>query len=91
MIEGQPDVTVYPTALTIPEDNSDNYTMVLTAQPTITITVLTLGNSYEVQMRAKNVEGTGAWSPSGEGTPQKSADLPFIWLNTLRKEVEEPG
>ena len=39
VIEGQPGVTVYPTALTIPEGNSDTYTAVLTSQPTANVTV----------------------------------------------------
>ena len=38
---------------------------------TTTITGLTTGTTYEVQVRAINDEGTGDWSPSGNGTPQK--------------------
>ncbi len=34
---------------------------------TLTLTNLKPGTSYEVQVRAKNDEGTGAWSDSGEG------------------------
>lgn len=34
-----------------------------------TITTLTNGTSYEVQVRANNAIGAGAWSPSGTGTP----------------------
>ena len=34
---------------------------------TATITGLAAGTSYEVQVRAINEEGTGAWSPSGNG------------------------
>ena len=39
VIAGEPGVTVYPTTLTIPEGNSDEYTVVLTAQPTADVTV----------------------------------------------------
>ena len=38
-IEGLPGVTVYPTVLTIPEGNSDSYTVVLQLQPTEDVTV----------------------------------------------------
>ena len=34
---------------------------------TLTLTNLKSGTSYEVQVRAKNDEGTGAWSDSGSG------------------------
>ena len=34
---------------------------------TLTLTDLKSGTSYEVQVRAKNDEGTGAWSDSGKG------------------------
>ena len=37
------------------------------ADPTATITNLTPGTSYEAQVRARNDEGTGAWSSSGNG------------------------
>ena len=36
---------------------------------TTTLTGLTEAISYEVQVRAINAEGTGAWSDSGSGTP----------------------
>ncbi len=36
---------------------------------TASITGLTDATTYEVQVRAKNPEGTGAWSASGTGTP----------------------
>ena len=39
VIDAEPDVIIYPTALTIPEGNSDMYTLVLTAQPTANVTV----------------------------------------------------
>ena len=39
VIKGLPGVTVYPTVLTIPEGNSDTYTVVLQLQPTEDVTV----------------------------------------------------
>ncbi len=36
---------------------------------THTITGLTNGNSYKVQVRAVNAQGTGEWSPSASATP----------------------
>ncbi len=39
VIAGEPGVTIYPTALTIPEGNSDTYTAVLTSKPTANVTV----------------------------------------------------
>ena len=47
VIEGLPGVTVDPTVLTIPEGNSDSYTVVLQLQPTedVTVTVTVPGGS----------------------------------------------
>ena len=39
VIDAEPGVNIYPTALTIPEGSSNNYTVVLTAQPTANVTV----------------------------------------------------
>ena len=36
---------------------------------TYTVENLTEGTTYEVQVRARNVNGEGEWSPSGTGTP----------------------
>ena len=41
-----------------------------------TLTGLTENTSYQVQVRATNAEGTGAWSDSGSGTPAEEDDLP---------------
>ena len=35
----------------------------------VTITGLTTGTPYDVQVRASNADGDGPWSPSGQGTP----------------------
>ena len=46
---------------------------------TITATTVTIGSlqeniSYQVQVRAKNAEGTGSWSDSGSGTTDAAPD-----------------
>ena len=41
-----------------------------------TITGLTNGTAYEVQVRAGNSVGDGAWSASASGTPEASASAP---------------
>ena len=43
-----------------------------------TITGLTNGTSYEVQVRATNGEGAGAWSPGATATPAKPPDAPAM-------------
>ena len=53
-----------------------------------TLTGLTEDTSYQVQVRAKNAEGTGAWSDSGSGTPAEEDDLP---ANTSTSAVVEVG
>ena len=44
---------------------------------TATLTGLSENTSYEVQVRAKNDEGTGAWSDSGSGTTDANAAPSF--------------
>ena len=41
-----------------------------------TISSLDNGAEYEVQVRAENDKGEGAWSPSGSGTPSTTPDAP---------------
>ena len=52
-----------------------------------TLTGLTEDTSYQVQVRATNAEGTGAWSDSGSGTPAEEDDLPADTSTTGRVEV----
>ena len=47
------------------------------AATNFTIEGLTRGKRYQVQVRAKNDEGTSAWSPSGIGIPQASPPINF--------------
>ena len=47
------------------------------AATNFTIEGLTQGKRYQVQVRAKNDEGTSAWSPSGIGIPQASPSINF--------------
>ena len=42
----------------------------------VSITGLTNGTAYEVQVRARNSVGRGPWSPSSRGTPMSSASAP---------------
>ena len=51
-----------------------DHTHVGTAR-TATISGLSNGTSYEVQVRAENVAGEGDWSPSASATPQTAPDM----------------
>ena len=42
----------------------------------VSITGLTNGTEYEVQVRARNSVGPGPWSPTARGTPMSSASVP---------------
>ena len=63
------------------------------------LTGLTEDTSYQVQVRATNAEGTGAWSDSGSGTPAEEDDLPADTTTTgvvevngsaVRGDIHEP-
>ena len=45
---------------------------------TATLTGLTHGEIYQVQVRASNAEGIGAWSPSGTGVPTPDTTAPSL-------------
>ena len=47
------------------------------AQTNFTLNGLGEGKRYQVQVRAKNDEGTSRWSPSGTGIPQVSPPIDF--------------
>ena len=47
------------------------------AQTNFRLNDLTRGKRYQVQVRAKNNEGTSRWSPSGTGIPQTSPPIDF--------------
>ena len=47
------------------------------AATNFTLNDLLRGKRYQVQVRAKNAEGTSAWSPSGTGVPQVSQPINF--------------
>ena len=54
------------------ETSGSSWTDVVTTTITatsVTIRSLSANTSYDVQVRAKNAEGTGVWSDSGTGTP----------------------
>ena len=55
-----------------------------------TITGLTNGTDYQVQVRATSTAGTGSWSPSGEGTPAIQApDAPATPTLTAKNQSIE--
>ena len=51
--------------------------------PSTTITGLTNGQSYQVQVRAKNSVGDGDWSPSATGTPAAAPAKPAAPVLTI--------
>ena len=53
-----------------------------------TLSGLTRGKNYQVQVRAKNDEGRSAWSPSGIGTPKVSPPIDFP-DTALRAKIAE--
>ena len=61
------------------------------AKTTFTLTGLTTGKRYQVQVRAKNDEGTSAWSPSGAGVPQAEPAIEFRDANLHAKIAEALG
>ena len=65
------------------EDTTDS--MALSA----TITGLAAATEYEVQVRAENDEGTGAWSPSGDGTTNAVANAAPTFTSSATASVVE--
>ena len=55
-----------------------------------TLTGLTHGTTYQVQVRATNDEGDGAWSDSGDGRPITPGDAAIL-LNPVSVAVDEKG
>ncbi len=54
-----------------------------------TITGLTEGTTYEVQVQAKNSQGTSAWSDSTEGTTQDKNVDPEFSADTATRSIAE--
>ena len=54
-----------------------------------TITGLTASETYEVQVRAQNAEGTGEWSPSGDGTTNAAANAAPTFTSSATASVAE--
>ena len=54
-----------------------------------TITGLTASETYEVQVRAQNAEGTGGWSASGDGTTDAAANAAPSFTSSATANVEE--
>ena len=56
---------------------------------TLTLTGLTAGTSYQVQVRATNAEGTGAWSASATGTTTTAANAAPTFTSAASFSVAE--
>ncbi len=54
-----------------------------------TITGLTTGQAYNVQVAATNAEGTGGWSTSGTGTPSSTNNAPVFTSQATTASVNE--
>ncbi len=54
-----------------------------------TITGLTEGTTYEVQVQARNSQGTGSWSDPGEGTTQDKNVDPEFSADTATRSIAE--
>ena len=52
-----------------------------------TITGLMNGTIYEVQVRASNSVGNGAWSDGRQATPSADAVQPIVFINTLPQTI----
>ena len=76
VIAGEPGVTIYPTALTIPEGNSDLYTVVLTSQPTANVTVtVTVPTNSDLSVNSTSLTFTAdTWNTSQAVTVTTQAD-----------------
>ena len=56
---------------------------------TTTITGLEEGTTYEVQVQARNSQGTGSWSDSGEGTTEDKNVGPEFSADTATRSIAE--
>ena len=74
--EGGPPITGYNYQYkkTSDIDSPGNWTERTTSGLSVPIGGLEEGISYDVQIQAKNGEGTSAWSPSGTGSTEANAD-----------------
>ena len=74
--EGGPPITGYNYQYkkTSDSDSPGNWTQGTTSGLSVPIGGLEEGISYDVQIQAKNGEGTSAWSPSGTGSTEANAD-----------------
>ncbi len=52
---------------------------------------LTNGSGYDVQVRAVNTEGDGAWSPTFEGTPADQVNVRLQWASSATTVNENAG
>ena len=73
-----PDITGYDVQYRVKGGSSFTDASHSGTSTSATITGLTEGTTYEVQVRATNDEGSGAWSASGEGTPVAPNSAPVF-------------
>ena len=59
------------------------------ASTSTTITGLTAHTEYEVQVKARNLEGDSAWSPSGTGTTAQAPNLPPAFTSPAAVSIAE--
>ena len=59
------------------------------AEPTATLTNLTPGMSYQIQVRARNAEGWSVWSDSGTGSTSSNQALTFNEGSSTTRSVAE--
>ena len=59
------------------------------ASTSTTITGLTAHTEYEVQVKARNLEGDSAWSPSGTGTTAQAQNLPPAFTSPAAVSIAE--
>ena len=74
--EGRPPITGYNYQYKKMSDSDSpgNWTQGTASGLSVTISSLEEGISYDVQIQAKNHEGTSPWSPSGTGSTEANAD-----------------
>ena len=84
---GRPDIDDYDVQYKLSNTNNDWTSHSFTGTGTsTTLTGLTSGKSYDVQVRAVNDEGNGGWSDSGSAITHADDRNPRVSLKTRRRE-----
>ena len=89
--EGRPPITGYNYRYkkTSDPDLEANWTEGTTTRLSVTISSLDENTEYEVQIQAKNDEGTSMWSDSGTGSTMDNNAPPVFSEETVRRTVDE--